>query len=111
MHMELNSVKSIFFISHRMRRTKSRKTRINATAVEEVTDTNSAFFDTAHGFSGCIAGLHEILRRHGLMQNINCLNLNETLSPGQAEELDRVQMMYPRLNDDEFVRSNIEKWK
>lgn len=81
------------------------------TLAEEVTDTNSAFFDTAHGFSGCIAGLHEILRRQGLMQNINCLNPNETLSPGQAEELDRVQKMYPHLNDDEFVRSNIEKWK
>ena len=81
------------------------------TLAAEVTDTNSAFFDTAHNFKGCIAGLHEILRRQGLMHNIYCLNPDETLSSGQLEELDRVCRMYPHLNDDEFVRSNLQKWK
>src|SRR6201991_2195629 len=35
-----------------------------------VTDCNSAFFDVANNFHGCIAGCHEILRRQGLMQGI-----------------------------------------
>lgn len=81
------------------------------TLAAEVTDTNSAFFDTAHTFKGCIAGLHEILRRQGLMKNIYCLNPDETLSEGQAAELDRVWKMYPHLNDDEFIRANVENWK
>lgn len=77
----------------------------------EVTDTNSAFFDTANGFKGCIAGLHEILRRQGLMKNIFCLNPDETLSKGQLDELDRVWKMYPQLNDDDFIKQNIANWK
>lgn len=81
------------------------------TLAAEVTDTNSAFFDTAHTFKGCIAGLHEILKRQGLMKNIYCLNPEETLSPGQMEELDRVLAMYPHLSDDDFIRENIESWK
>ncbi len=81
------------------------------TLAAEVTDTNSAFFDTAHTFAGCIAGLHEILRRQGLMKNIYCINPEEGLSKGQLEELDRVQKMYPHLSDDEFIKNNIEKWK
>ena len=81
------------------------------TLAAEVTDTNSAFFDTANGFKGCIAGLHEVLRRQGLMANTLCLNPKETMSDGQADELDRVQKMYPHLNDDAFIRENIEEWK
>ncbi len=76
-----------------------------------VTDANSAFFDTAHGFKGCIAGLHEVLRRQGLMKNILCLDPNETLSDGQAEQIDRVYTAYPELNDDAFVAANIDAWK
>ena len=81
------------------------------TLAAEVTDTNSAFFDTAHNFSGCIAGLHEILRRQGLMKNIYCLNPEESLSEGQLEELNRVQEKYPHLNDDEFIKAHIDEWK
>ena len=81
------------------------------TLAAEVTDTNSAFFDTAHNFSGCIAGLHEILRRQGLMKNIYCLNPDESLSEGQLEELNRVQEKYPHLNDDEFIKAHIDEWK
>jgi dihydrodipicolinate synthase/N-acetylneuraminate lyase len=76
----------------------------------EVTDSNAAFFDPSHQFAGCIPGIHEVLRRQGLMQNTFCLNPHEVLSPGQSEEIDRVYRAYPHLNDDEFVRANLDKW-
>ena len=75
-----------------------------------VTDTNAAFFDAANNFAGCIAGIHEVLRRQGLMQDVWCLNPEETLSPGQKEEIDRVYQSYPELNDDEFVREKLDRW-
>lgn len=76
----------------------------------EVTDCNAAFFDAANGFAGCIAGLHEVLRRQGLFEGIWCLDPSETLSPGQAEEIERVYRAYPHLCDDEFVQANLERW-
>jgi len=75
-----------------------------------VTDSNAAFFDPAHGFAGCIPGIHEVLRRQGLMTGTWCLNPYETLSPGQSAEIDRVYGAYPELNDDEFVREGLEGW-
>jgi len=76
----------------------------------EVTDTNAAFFDAANGFTGCIAGLHEVLKRQGLFEGIWCLNPDEKMSLGQIEEIDRVYKMYPHLNDDDFVKENLERW-
>jgi dihydrodipicolinate synthase/N-acetylneuraminate lyase len=76
----------------------------------EVTDANAAFFDAANGFAGCNAGLLEVLRRQGLLEGIWCLDPDETLSPGQNEEIDRVYAAYPHLNDDEFVRQGLNKW-
>lgn len=76
----------------------------------EVTDCNAAFFDPAHGFAGCIPGIHEVLRRQGLMQGTWCINPEETLSPGQSEEIDRVYSAYPHLHDDDFVRSRLQEW-
>ncbi len=76
----------------------------------EVTDTNAAFFDAANGFAGCIAGLHEVLRRQGLLEGIWCLDPNETLSKGQKEEIDRVYAVYPHLNDDSFVQQGLDRW-
>jgi len=76
----------------------------------EVTDSNAAFFDTANQFAGCIAGLHEVLRRQGLLEGRWCLNPSEDLSPGQLEEIDRVYRAYPHLNDDDFVRENLDRW-
>ncbi len=76
----------------------------------QITDSNAAFFDPPHRFAGCIAGLHEVLRRQGLMQGIWCLDPNETLSPGQKEEIDRVYAAYPRLHDDEFVAKHLDEW-
>jgi hypothetical protein len=76
----------------------------------EVTDANAAFFDAAHGFAGCIAGLHEVLRRQGLLEGIWCLDSAETLSPGQDREIDRIYRVYPHLNDDAFVAANRDEW-
>jgi hypothetical protein len=75
-----------------------------------VTDCNGAFFDVANGFAGCIAGVHEVLRRQGLLEGIWCLDPDERLSPGQAQEIDRVCAAYPELNDDAFVAANLDRW-
>jgi len=75
-----------------------------------VTDMNAALFDSANKFAGCIPGILEVLRRQGLVPTINCLNPHEALSPGQAEELDRVCRAYPNLIDDEYVAANRDKW-
>ena len=75
-----------------------------------VTDCNSAFFDVANNFHGCIAGCHEVLRRQGLMGGIWCLDPNEGLSPGQIEEIDRVCNEHADLSDDDFVAAHLQKW-
>lgn len=76
----------------------------------EVTDLNSALFDTAHAFAGSIAGINEHLRRQGLLAGAWCLEDHEVLSPGQAEELTRVRDAYPGLTDDDFVAENRDRW-
>jgi hypothetical protein len=75
-----------------------------------VTDCNSAFFDTANNFHGCIAGCHEVLRRQGLMAGNWCLDPAEGLSPGQLQEIDRVYNEHADLSDDDFVAANLQKW-
>ena len=76
----------------------------------EVTDANAAFFDAANEFAGCIAGLHEILRRQGLLEGTWCLDERETFGPGQLEEINRVCAAYPHLNDDAFVLEHRDDW-
>ena len=76
----------------------------------ELTDANAALFDPSHQFAGCIPGIHEVLRRQGLLAGRWCLDPHEDLSRGQAEEIDRVLARYPHLTDDQFVRENIERW-
>ncbi|WP_100010058.1 dihydrodipicolinate synthase family protein [Lentibacillus sediminis] len=76
----------------------------------EVTDANAAFFDAKHQFRGCIAGIHEVLRRQGLLEGCWCLDPDEELSQGQMEEIDRVYKDYPHLHDDDFVNERISKW-
>jgi dihydrodipicolinate synthase/N-acetylneuraminate lyase len=76
----------------------------------QVTDCNSALFDVANDFNGCIAGCHEVLRRQGLLEGTWCLDPREGLSPGQTAELDRVMADYPHLTDDEFVSQHRERW-
>ena len=75
-----------------------------------LTDANSALFDVRNRFAGCIAGLHEILRRQGLLAGRWCLDPAEDLSPGQLDEIDRVTRDYPQLTDDGFVQSHLERW-
>jgi dihydrodipicolinate synthase/N-acetylneuraminate lyase len=75
-----------------------------------VTDMNAAVFDAAHRFHGCIPGILEVLRRQGLVETAFCLNPDEVLSPGQAEELDRVSAAYPELTDDLFVAEHRDGW-
>jgi dihydrodipicolinate synthase/N-acetylneuraminate lyase len=76
----------------------------------EITDSNAAFFDPAHHFEGCIPGIHEVLRRQGLLPGRWCLNPQEELSEGQMEEIDRVYRDYPHLNDDAFVAAHLDEW-
>ncbi|NMG39320.1 dihydrodipicolinate synthase family protein [Chelativorans sp. ZYF759] len=74
------------------------------------TDANGVLFDVANDFAGCIAAIHEVLRRQGLLEGIWCLNPDETMGPGQKAELDRIARDYPELNDDDFVRANLGRW-
>jgi dihydrodipicolinate synthase/N-acetylneuraminate lyase len=76
----------------------------------QLTDANAALFDARHGFAGCIAGLHEVLRRQGLLAGRFCLDPREDLSPGQVGEIDRVLRAHPHLTDDEFVTENLARW-
>ena len=75
-----------------------------------LTDANGAIFDAANGFAGCIPGIHEVLRRQGLLAGTRCLDASESLSSGQAEEITRVIAAYPELNDDAFVAENLDRW-
>lgn len=81
------------------------------TLAQQVTDANAALFDAANGFAGCIPGVHEVLRRQGLMEGNWCLDPSQVLSPGQAEEIDRICQMYPHVTDDQFVSDHIDQWK
>ena len=76
----------------------------------QLTDANAAIFDAAHNFAGCIPGIHEILRRQGLLEGTWCLDPRERLSRGQAEEIDRVCRSYPYLTDDAFVAAHLDEW-
>jgi Dihydrodipicolinate synthetase family len=80
------------------------------TLAQQITDANAAIFDPAHQFHGCIPGIHEILRRQGLLEGRWCLDPNEDLSPGQMEEIDRVCQSYPHLQDDRFVQEHLDEW-
>jgi dihydrodipicolinate synthase/N-acetylneuraminate lyase len=75
-----------------------------------LTDANGAIFDARHAFAGCIPGIHEVLRRQGLLRGTWCLDPTEQLSAGQSEEISRVSRAYPELSDDEFVRENLDRW-
>ncbi|MBR7121360.1 MAG: dihydrodipicolinate synthase family protein [Lentisphaeria bacterium] len=76
----------------------------------QITDCNAAFFDAANAYAGCIPGIHEVLRRQGLLKGVWCLNPAEVLSAGQSEEISRVHDAYPALHDDEFVAANLAEW-
>ena len=94
---------------HAVKRNSARLDTVLARGAE-ITDANAAIFDARHEFHGCIPGIHEVLRRQGLLAGRWCLDQSETLSPGQLEEIDRVYAAYPLLNDDAFVAENIDRW-
>jgi dihydrodipicolinate synthase/N-acetylneuraminate lyase len=73
-----------------------------------LTDANAAIFDVAHDFSGCIPGVHEVLRRQGLLPSVRCLDPDESLSPGQADEITRVSAQ--QQTDDDFVAEHLDRW-
>ena len=75
-----------------------------------MTDANGALFDPRNGFAGCLPGIHEVLRRQGLLRGTWTLDPHERLSPGQSEEIDRVLRSYPELTDDAFVAEHLEEW-
>lgn len=77
---------------------------------QEITDANAVIFDAANNYHGCIPGIHEVLRRQGLLRGTWCLNEKEILSSGQAEQIDRIYRSYPHIHDDAFVRDNLERW-
>jgi len=80
------------------------------TLAAEVTDANAALFDAANGFRGCIPGIHEVLRRQGLLEGVWCLDEQEQLSPGQMAEIQRVTDSYPHLVDDAFVAAHLDEF-
>lgn len=80
------------------------------TRAQQLTDANAAIFDVANGFAGCIPGIHEALRRQGLLEGLWTLDESEGLSPGQYEAIDRVCSSYPGLTDDTFVAENLDRW-
>ncbi len=90
-------------------RTARRLRRLLALGAE-LTDVNAALFDPAHQFAGCIPGIHEVLRRQGLLAGRWCLDPHEELSPGQMAAIDRVLARYPHLADDWFVREHLDRW-
>ena len=80
------------------------------TRAQQLTDANAAIFDLANRFAGCIPGIHEVLRRQGLLEGVWTLNENEGLSAGQSDEIARVCVSYPSLTDDTFVAENLDRW-
>ena len=64
-----------------------------------VTDMNAVIFDAKNSFHGCIPGIHEVLRRQGLLEGTWCLNPEEKMSADQSEEIDRIYNDYPELTD------------
>lgn len=76
----------------------------------QLTDANGAVFDAANGFRGCIPGIKEVLHGQGLLGSTRCLDPDERLSPGQAEEIARVRRAYPWLTDDDFVAEHLDEW-
>ena len=95
---------------HRIEKEQKSIPRDILTLGQQITDANAAIFDPHHNFAGCIPGIHEILRRQGLLEGLWTLDPNERLSPGQLEEIDRICSAYPHLNDNEFVRQHLDDW-
>jgi dihydrodipicolinate synthase/N-acetylneuraminate lyase len=75
-----------------------------------LTTANAAIFDVEHAFAGCIAGIHEVLRRQGLLEGVWCLDPASNLSPGQSDAITRACAAHPELTDDDFVAEHRDRW-
>ncbi|MBL8815391.1 MAG: dihydrodipicolinate synthase family protein [Planctomyces sp.] len=75
-----------------------------------LTEANAAIFDSANHFAGCIPGILAVLHQQRLVPSVNCLDPQESLSPGQAQEIDRIIRCYPELTDIEFVEQHRDQW-
>jgi hypothetical protein len=102
--------KTAFCHLTRVKREESQPALDLLTLAQQLTDANAAIFDPSHDFRGCIPGIHEVLRRQGLLQGRWCLDPNEDLSPGQSDDIDRVCQAYPHLRDDTFVQEHLDEW-
>ncbi|KKB12639.1 dihydrodipicolinate synthetase [Devosia geojensis] len=80
------------------------------TKAQQLTDANSAVFDVAGNFKGCIAGIQYVLWQQGLIPSMRCVSDHEVLSPGQVDAIERVRRAYPHLTDDAFVAANRSRW-
>lgn len=80
------------------------------TKAAQITEANAALFDAANGFAGCIPGIHYVLHGQGLLPGLRCLDPLETLSPGQAEFIERIRQGHPWMMDDEFVEAHRDEW-
>lgn len=109
-HWAVWTKKAVELIALVHKQEKDPDLKLMLTLAAQITDSNAAFFDTTNNFKGCITGIHEVLRRQGLLEGIWTLNPNDALSPGQKEEIDRVYKAYPHLNDDLFVAENLDRW-
>jgi len=92
---------------------KRKKTDIPREMIErahKITDANSAIFDARNKYAGVIPGVHEILRRQGLLSSRRCIDPELDLSDGQHEEIERIVKAYPELQDDSFIYAHIDKW-
>jgi dihydrodipicolinate synthase/N-acetylneuraminate lyase len=75
-----------------------------------LTMANAVIFDAANGYTGCLPGILEVLRRQGLVRGTWTFDTQERLSPGQGEVLARLSMLYPELTDDAFVAEHRDAW-
>jgi dihydrodipicolinate synthase/N-acetylneuraminate lyase len=80
------------------------------TEAANITIANAAIFDAANDFTGCVPGIHEVLRRQGMLAGTWCLDPDEKLSPGQSEEIEDVLSQFPEMQDDEFVAEHLDEW-
>lgn len=76
----------------------------------QLTEANAAIFDATNAFKGCVPGIHEVLRRHGLLQGRWCLDKSEDVSPGQLDAIDEVWARHPHLRDDDFIDEHRDGW-
>lgn len=76
----------------------------------QLTHANQAIFDADNAFKGCIPGIHYVLKGQGLLQDVKTLDIEECLSPGQAERIDQVIRDYAQLTDNDFVEQHLERW-